>query len=168
MLSHIRKNLEKAVNMELKEHVKTEKIQFGFQRHINILQAALEIASRLEKEVGQILAILDLAKAYDRVIRRVLVENLLRHNIPENMVNQLIVFMLLLLVKTAGDLTETVSILTTGLVQGGTSSPALFSFFINDLAGDLREAQRKEREPRDNSISEPGKLVADDVILIAS
>lgn len=58
---------------ELEESLHTDRMQFGFQRNLNILQAALEIASRLEREVGQLLAVLDLAKSYDRVVRALLI-----------------------------------------------------------------------------------------------
>lgn len=101
------------------------------------------------------MAVLDIAKAYEKVIRKLLTEKLLRQGFPDNLVNQLILFLLTLLVKTAGDLTETTAVLTTGLVQRGTASPALFRFFINDLAGDLRVAQGKSREPTEDSISDP-------------
>lgn len=43
----------------------------------------------------------------------------------------------------------------------------MFRFFIDDLARDLRQAQGKGRGPSGDSVSEPGKLVADDVILVA-
>lgn len=57
--------------------------------------------------------------------------------------------------------------LTTELVQGRTASPILFRFFIEDLAGDLREVKGGSREPKSASMEDPGKLVADDVILIS-
>lgn len=88
----------------------------------------MEVAATVEAEVAQLLAILYQAKSYDKVIRRLLVDKLLAHGIPENLVNQLIIFLLPLLVRTAGDLTGTVAVLTKGLVQGGTASPVLFRF----------------------------------------
>lgn len=55
--------------MDLEAYLKTDMMQYRFQHNIKILQAALEVAARLEQEVGQLLAILDLAKEYDKVIR---------------------------------------------------------------------------------------------------
>lgn len=47
-------------------------MQFGFQRSINTLHAALDIVAVVEAELGYMLAILELAKASDRVIRNYL------------------------------------------------------------------------------------------------
>lgn len=77
-------------------------------------------------------------------------------------------FLVPLLVQTAGDVTHTVAVLTTGLTQGGASSPALFRLFIDDLAGELRKAQGKEAKAEGESLHDPAKLVADDVIILAS
>lgn len=41
MLSHVRKVIEKTVTTELEGELKADRMQFGFQRNINILQAAL-------------------------------------------------------------------------------------------------------------------------------
>lgn len=129
MLSHIRKILEKAVTAELEDVLCTDRMQYGFQRHMNILQAAIEIAARLEEQVGKLMAVLDHAKAYDKVIRQILIDKLRKHGVPANLIHQLIIFLLPLLAKTAGDLTNTIATITTGLVQGGTSSPRLFPIF---------------------------------------
>lgn len=92
-------------------------IQFGFQRYLNILQVALEKAARSKQEVGQQVAVLDLEKAYDRVVRSLLIDELVKHDILENLMNQLVVFLFPLTVKTAVDLIETLSVLTTVLVR---------------------------------------------------
>lgn len=150
----------------MKRNLGADRKQFGFQRSINTLQAALDIARTVESELGQMLAVLDLAKAYDRVIRRLLVKKVDAHGVPAGLVSQLILFMVPLLVLMAGYLTGTEALLTTRLSQGFTASPTLFRFFINDLAGDLREAVGENRESCGPSMSNPAKLVADDVILI--
>lgn len=66
---------------ELEKVLQTDRMNFGFQRIINTLQAALDIAAVVEAELGQMLAIIDLTKAYDRVIRK-LVENLKHTDYP--------------------------------------------------------------------------------------
>lgn len=62
--------------MELEKNLSTDRMQFGFQKNVNTLQAALDIAAVVEAELGELLAVLDLAKAYDRVVRRLLIEKL--------------------------------------------------------------------------------------------
>lgn len=54
----------------------------------------------------------------------------------------------------------------TGLTQSGSAFPALFRIFINDLARYLRKAQGKKPEEEGDSLQDPAKLVADDVIII--
>lgn len=112
---------------------------------------------------------MDLANAYDKVVRQLLLDKLVDKGVPVNLVNQLRVFLLPLLVHTAGDITRTIATLTTGLVQGGTASPSLFRFFINDVAEEMRAVMATERDGTGtSSLDDPGKLVADDVILIAN
>lgn len=49
-----------------------------------------------------------------------------------------------------------------GLTQGGTSSPALFKMYINDLPEHIRGAMREQG--KDTSDLDPIRLVADDVV----
>lgn len=95
-----------------------------------------------------------------------LVEKLEQLGIPQNLVNQVVVFLLPLTVQTAGDVTKTIAILTTGLTQGGSNSPTLFRILIEDLAGALRKARGKDETETGTSLDDPAKLVADDVIII--
>lgn len=87
--------------------------------------------------------------------------------IPPDLINQIIVFLLPLIVSTAGDVTISRAFLTIGLVQGGTASPALFCIYSNELAGRLRRAVGFDSEQDGPSEFDPGKLVADDVIVLA-
>lgn len=118
MLSHVRKILEQALTAELETVMSTDRIQYGFQNNLITLQAALYITAAVEAEIGQLLSVLDQTKAYNIVIRKLLVDKLIAQGIPDKLVNKLIVFLLTLLVSTEGDLTGTVSLLTKGLVQG--------------------------------------------------
>lgn len=167
MLSHIRKSIERAVIDALDELICPDRMQFGFQRAINTLQAAIDVAAVLNEAVQHLFAILDLTKAYDRVVRARLIEKLKSMDITQDLVNQIVVFLVPLVVQTAGDVTRATAIITTGLAQGGSASPALFRIFIDDLAGDLRQAQGKNREAVGDSLEDPAKLVADDVVVIA-
>lgn len=74
------------------------------------------------------------------------------------------VFLVPIFVHTAGDVTNTIAILTTGLTQGGSASPALFRIFIDDLPGELRKTIGLEETAEGNSLKDAAKLVADDVI----
>lgn len=66
MLLHVRKILEKAVMAEIEQALGKDRMQYGFQKNLNTPQSALDIAAVVEEEIGQLLAVLDLAKAYDR------------------------------------------------------------------------------------------------------
>lgn len=76
MLSHICKVPEKAVTATLEQFLHSDRMQYGFQRYINILQAAIEKSARLEEKIGQLLAVLDLPKACDKVIRQLMIDKL--------------------------------------------------------------------------------------------
>lgn len=83
------------------------------------------------------------------------------------MINQIIVFIVPLHLGTAGDVTNTVALLTTGLTLGESTSPALFRIFIDDLVKELRTALGQDAEGGEDCLRDPAKLVADDVILLA-
>lgn len=88
--------------------------------------------------------------------------------IPQDLVSQIVVFLVPLIIQTAGDVTRATAILTTGLAKCGSASPALFRIFIDDFAGDLRQAQGKHREGEGDSLVDPAKLVVDDVVVVAN
>lgn len=87
--------------------------------------------------------------------------------IPLKIIHQLMIFLMPLLVRTAGDVTETVAVLIKWLIQGGIASPALFRFSIDDLSGDLREGKGKPRTATWESLDDACKMDSDDVILVA-
>lgn len=89
-----------------------------------------------------------------------------RMGIPQDLVNQIAVFLVPLIVQTTGDVTHTVATLTTGLTKGGAASPALFRIFIDDLSGEVRNALGRDGTVTGNSLKDPAKLVADDVVLM--
>lgn len=59
-----RKVLEKSVTAEIEKTLKTYRLKLRFQRRINILQGALEIAASLEHNIRRMLNVLDPTKEY--------------------------------------------------------------------------------------------------------
>lgn len=68
MLGHARKVVEKAVVAQLEAIVKTDTAQFGFQQGIQIEHAVLRVAALIRMGI-QYLLVLDLAKAYDSILK---------------------------------------------------------------------------------------------------
>lgn len=134
---------------------------------MNTLQAAIDVAAVLNEAIQYLVAVLDLTKAYDRVVRGLLVKKIERMSLPQDLVNQIIIFLVPLLLQTSGDVAYTIAKLSTGLTQGGSASPALFRIFIDDLSSDLRKALGRYETQEGSSLNDPAKLVADDVILLA-
>lgn len=137
------------------------------QRAVDTLQAAVDFAAMLNSAKEYLVAILNLTKAYEKVVRGLLITKLEKMGIPKNLENQIIVFLVPMLVQTAGDVTHTVAVLTTGLTQGGSAYSGLFRIFIDDLAKALRKAQGKDGELEGGNLQELAKLVADDVIILS-
>lgn len=160
ILSHIRKITEKAVILELEKVVETDRAQFGFQSGLPVLQAALSVLAAL-KSTAKFIAVLDLAKAYDSIVKAFLFQRL-QGKVDSNLANQILIFLLTVRAQVAGDITNTEVIVRKGLTQGGTSSPALLKMYINDLPDDVRNALREIG--MDIADLDPIRLVADDVV----
>lgn len=107
--------------------------------------------------------VLDLAKAYDSILKLLLIEKL-EEKVPQNLVRQLKVFIMTVVARVTEDITNTPIPMRPGLTQGGTSSPLLFKLFINDLPAKLREVLR-EKFPS-NILQDPAILVSDDFIAL--
>lgn len=105
--------------------------------------------------------VLDLAKAYDNILK-LMMQRKLDREIDENLTSQLIIFLLTVQATVSGDITETSINMLRGLTQEGTSSPALFRVFINELPKEVREGL-KNSCMRTGEM-DPIRLVADDVI----
>lgn len=162
ILSHIKKITEKAVVIELEKVIKTDKSQFGFQAGLKILRAALNVLAAI-RTTAIFLAILDLAKAYDSIVKALLLLKL-EITVDQNLANQILVFLLTVHERVAGDITNTDVIMRKGLTRGA-SSPALFKMYINDLPEYVRAALREEG--KEIADLEPIRLVADDVVMPA-
>lgn len=73
----------------------------------------------------------------------------LQQQVVQNLVYQLLIFLLAIEEKVVGDITQTKIKMNRGLTQGGKSSPALFRLFINDLPESLGEALQNAGLPFD-------------------
>lgn len=109
--------------------------------------------------------VLDLAKAYDSVLKTLLIKKLERV-IPINLLNYLKVFISTVVATVSGDITNTIIPMRRGLTQGGTSSPPLFKVFINELPAQLRTELRKKFPSA--MLKDPAIMVADNFIALAA
>lgn len=131
ILSRVRKLVEKAVVLDLDRKFETDKAQYVFQSGIQITQAALRVLVAIQKVI-EFIFVLDLAKAYDNVLKQ-LMRGKLRDATDQNLTDQLTVFFMMIIAQVKGEITNTMVQMKRGLTQGGTSSPALFRVFINEL-----------------------------------
>lgn len=148
--------------LELEKAIVTDNAQFGFQAGLQTLQAALSVLAALKK-TARFIAVLDLAKAYDSIVKALLLGKL-EGKVNTDLANQLLIFLLTVRAKVAGDITDTEIVMKKGLTQGETSSPALFKMYINDLPDELRAALVGEGS--NITDLDPIRLVADDVIYL--
>lgn len=116
------------------------------------------------RKVIEFIVVLDLVKAYDNVLK-ILMSNKLLDNTDENLTNQLTIFLLMVQEQVTGDISNTTIAMRRGLTQGGTSYPALFRVFINDLPDEIRTVLREIAELTMGT--DPVRLVADDIIGMA-
>lgn len=89
ILSHLRKLTEKAVILEFDKVVPTDRAQFGFLAGVQVIQAALSVLAALHT-TATFLAVLDLTKAYDSIVKQLLLTKL-RRLVDTNLLNQLLV-----------------------------------------------------------------------------
>lgn len=115
------------------------------------------------KSTARFIAVLDLTKAYDSIVKAFLFQKL-QGKVDSNLANQLLIFLLTVRAHVAGDITKTEVIMRKGLTQGGTYSPALFKLYINDLPDEVRNALREIN--MDIADLYPIRLVADDVVCL--
>lgn len=142
ILSQFRKITEKAVVLDLEKVITTDRSQFGFQAGLQILQSALSVLAAL-KTVAKFLAILDLSKSYDSIVKELLLQKL-ENKVHSNLANQLLIFLLTVRAYVKREITNTEIVTTKGLNQDGTSSPDLFKIFLNDLPEHRRTEMREK------------------------
>lgn len=126
--------------LEFDKQVTTDRVQYGYLSGVQVIQAALSLLAALQS-AAIFLAFLDLSKAYDSIIKQLLLAKL-RRLVEDNLGNQLLIFLVTVRSTITGDIAKTQLLMEKGLTQDGTLSPALFRMYINDLPEAVRAALR--------------------------
>ena len=130
----------------------------GFQKHIGTEMALAQMHSASNQRQN-LIAILDLKSAYDRVCRATLMKRC-DEALPEGLANMVLHIIQELEVHTVGDETGTTAKINRGVTQGGPASPTLFNIYIDTVASQLCASVG-------NIERNPVRLYANDVILLA-
>lgn len=109
----------------------TAREQFGFQQEIAVQQALLQAHANAEKGLTEI-AVLDLAKAYDKV-NRIEVLHIAERCLSMTELNMMRAGLGPMLVWTNNDPTVYKETLTRGVPRGAPSSPVYFKMYADDL-----------------------------------
>lgn len=133
---------------------------YGFQADITVQRAQLEAQANTEKGLVHT-AVLDLEKAYDKVYRVKLIQNLARC-LERDDPNMVRFTLRALTVRTRGDPTGCAALLTRGVPQEAPSSPVYFNAYIDELAYGAR--RRTCGRANERKVI----LVADDVLMQAT
>lgn len=142
VLNNLGKILEMSIRERLEEHIEHNKIisknQFGFRKNLSTEDAIFEVTKTLynsiEKNKKQIAIFIDLAKAFDTVCHKRLIEKLNNYGIrgvPNQLINSYLEARKQC-VKIDKEKSNFKTI-TCGIPQGTILGPILFSLYINEL-----------------------------------
>lgn len=155
LLSVFRRVITKALSAEFRDAYSFHPAQWGLLRSTNT-EVAIAAATNAIRSGRKTLAVLDLARAYDRVPRaKPLV--LCRHRLPAALSAQVSALVAPTVLKTQEQVSGTAAIAADGVLQGDPISRLIFDLYMNPLLERLSIIQGGE-----------GKGFADDVILLAA
>jgi len=131
LMSHPRKIIEKAADYKLRREIEFAISQCGFKPRTGTENALLRFiyATGTGHNFN---AVLDIKGAFPSVRRDSLMKEVEKRLSP-NMANMISHFLKPTKIMTAGDTTNTVALLLTGVPEGGAISPALFNLYIDTL-----------------------------------
>ena len=148
LLSSICKLYTGILNNRIAKYLESEQIicpeQFGFQKgkscEDHVYNISTILRKRLQNNENTFAAFLDLEKAFDRIDRNLLFFKLLKYNIRGKIYNtiKLLYSATFNTIRINNFYTDWFPS-TSGVRQGDTLSPTLFSIFINSLATELNE-----------------------------
>jgi hypothetical protein len=132
--------IEKCANKQLVDYISKNNIlyagQFGFRSHHSCETAMIAIMEHVYKAIDKghscILASLDLAKAFDVIIREFLLEKLRWYGIDPDWFRSYLSYRCQVVKSKDGSLSQ-VEFTVRGVPQGGVNSTLIFSLYINDL-----------------------------------
>jgi len=131
LLSHVRKVIEKALDIILKRNTKFHPFQVGFRSKKGCRNGLLRYQSYARKY--KVKAILDLKGAYGSVQRSVVMK-LVDERLPPNLAAQISAFMGTDTIQTIGDDTNKKREIRRGVPEGSPLSPSLFNLVMDTLA----------------------------------
>jgi len=135
LMSHVRKIIEKAVDLKFRREVTFAIAQCGFRPRTGTEHALLRL-TYATRHGHNSLAILDIKGAFPSVRRDKLMKKV-RERLPKQTANMISHFLKPTTIVTKGDPKQATERLLTGVPEGGSISPALFNLYIDDLAEEL-------------------------------
>lgn len=130
--SHMRKVVEKTIDVKLREAYKFHPAQYGFRPQHSVDTAIMRLMGAIN-DGCKVICVLDLEQPYASVPRRALA-SLLDEVLPSNLAMRAIYFLVDTLVETIRDPTKTVCRMQRGVPEGSPVSLTLFNVDIDGLA----------------------------------
>jgi len=130
-MSHVRKAIERAVDIDVRNQTLFSKSQCGFRPNCGTENAILRFIYAAKRRHNNI-AVLDIKGAFPSVPRPRLLQ-CIRSRLNTNTAAMTTLFLTPDRIQTAGDPTRCIKMLTTGVPEGGAISPTLFNLHIDTL-----------------------------------